>query len=36
MLLKNGHQDEKNINFVLIYQNIGCEQLPKEEKKMKI
>ena len=31
---KNGHQDEKK-NVVLIYQNIGCKLLPKEEKKWK-
>ena len=32
MLPKNGHQDEKK-KFVLIYQNIGCKLLPREEKK---
>ena len=31
MVPKTGHQDKKK-TFVLIYQNIGCKLLPKEDK----
>ena len=32
MVPKTGHQDKKKKTFVLIYQNIGCKLLPKEDK----